>query len=257
MDIARKITSILQNLGFSELEIAFYMFVLKNPESSIYEISRQLGISKNKAYLVYADLESQGLVTSSSEGWRKKVIPSSLLNMAESMKKQSRSLGKMANSLKEINKYLPLMADSNTDTKIQQLASIDEIRGNYADLAEEEYDNILAYGGFDQFINGLGYEHERSFIASRVKRGKAAHGIFIGHGEYTNDIIKKDDTELRESLIINDKKLEKQWVNIFPETNKTVIWSENSDGIMEATVIESPQVARAHEAIFDSLWAER
>lgn len=166
MQLSSKIQHILQGLQFSETEIAFYMAVLRQPGSTIYKLSKLIGVSKNKAYDIFANLESRGLVASSSEGWRKEVIPKSLNGLAENMKRQSRNLGKMADSLKNINQYLPLLNEQH-DARIKHLGDIDEIRGGYTELLDGAGDHILAYGGFETFVKDMGLDQERAFIDKR------------------------------------------------------------------------------------------
>lgn len=255
MNLYEKIRILLSRAGLSEHEIMFYLTAIKNPYSSIYDLAKKAKLSKNKAYEIFnllKDLELLSYVPSKGI-----IIPSSFNKLIETLEKKSRQLYRVADSLNQLNNVLPFLRNSKTHNNINVYDSIDEIRENYIDILDLDWENTFAYGSFEMFVKEIDPEIESKFIKNRVKKGRKGTAILTDNGPFTQELIKRDENELRKTAFLKNKKITDKWFHAFPNNNLVIIWSRDpKTGIFSSTAIENREVADFHKALFEADWKE-
>ena len=58
-----KIIYVLKNLGFEDKEIKIYLYLIKNPNSTVLQISKNIGIDRTTIYDILERLITKGIVS--------------------------------------------------------------------------------------------------------------------------------------------------------------------------------------------------
>lgn len=249
MDITRKLKEALISSGLSEEEMLFYLNVLKNPNSSIYETAKKSKIPKDKAYQIAELLEEKDLITSNSEGKYKKLKSASLKNYIEKIKNHGRKLERTADTLKEINPYLSIIGLPDQKISFKTYKN-EELAEQFLDLSYLNWDYVLAYGSYDVFLQFVPIETDKQFVKTRVKKGKKCFPIIANPGEYSFEIARNDKNEIRKTRMFYDEKLKNYFIILLPETNKVSFWVNNEDGTASGAIIDSPILSQIHKNLY-------
>lgn len=253
MDITRKLKKSLSLSGLTEEEIAFYISVLKKPNSSIYDIAKRSKLPKDRAYKIFESLEDKNLVKSDTSKRNKKILANSLQSFIEKISSQGRKLHQTADSLKELNPYLGFLGLPDQKVSFQTFSEA-ELGQQFLDIAYMDWECVLAYGSFDDILPFIGINADKEFVKKRIKKGKKALPVLANPGEYSwNEIINNDTKEIRTSSVIYDEKLRDFFVVLLPEQNKVSLWSKNKDGTASGALIESPILSQIHTNIYHYL----
>lgn len=251
MDITRKLKDLLDRSGLSEEEIRFYINVLKKPNSTIYNLSKSAKIPKDKAYQICDSLEDRKLVTIDKNNKFKRLKATSLKNFANKLHNQGRSLHRTADSLKEINTFLPYLGATEED-HVFKTFSHEKAAEEFVDMSMLKWNEILAYGDFEAIFNAIGVDSDRQFVKNRLRRGKKCYPILSNPGDYCwKEIIEKDEIEDRQTKVIYDDKLKNCFVAFMPDINMTAIWMMNEDGLVSGAVIENSIITQLHNNIYN------
>ena len=247
MDIIKKLKSALGNSGLQEDEILFYINVLKKPGNSIYDTGKKSNLPKDRAYKVAESLETKGLISRNHQGLQ----ANSLDSFTESLYSKGRQFYHTADSLKEVKPFIRYLSLPEDETVIQTFSS-DQMGENRVDLSYMIWETVLAYGNFELMVETMGGHPDREFMSRRVKRGKKAFPIFSRIGEYTKDqILARDNQELRQSKVLRTKQLQDTWITLLPDQDTLSVWLKDKKGIIKGATIKNPLICKLHEDLFN------
>lgn len=249
MDLLRKLRTTLSRAQVTEDEIAFYEAVLKKSGSTVFEISKYAGFSKDRGYKLFENLKEKGLVTTKQYCGRRGVFPASLKGFSEKLFSASRKFWRVAENLENLDTALPLLREIGVPTNIEAF-TIDEFPEHWLDLAYTSFDFVCAYGNFGFIIDQTGVDCDRQFINHRVKRGGKAD-LALQEDKYTKEMISKDNLELRKTRILNIPELENKLAVIFPSLGTVSIWQKNSSGAISGLKIKNPMIANFHRDLYE------
>jgi sugar-specific transcriptional regulator TrmB len=251
MDITRKLKDLLDRSGLTDEEVRFYLAVLKRPGSTIYDLSKVAGVPKDRAYKLSESLTEKKLINAAKEGQLKKLSAASLQGYIDGLKSDGRRLHRTADSLKEINPFLHFMGAPEEDSCIRTF-SHEEAGEAFVDLSTMKWNDVLAYGDFDQILTAITPDSDRKFVSNRLKHGGKAFPVIANPGEYSwNHVIKNDMRELRQSKVLYNEKLSNYFVCLFPDMDTTAFWVKGKDGKVSGSVVESASLTKLHENIYD------
>lgn len=239
----------LASTGLTEEEIAFYVSVLKKPDSTIFDAAKHAKISKDKAYKIYDTLEAKKLITSESISKQKKLRATNLNSFIEDLYKEGRKYYHTADTFKEVKPFLPFLGLPDQDNTFRSISQA-ELAESYVDLSYMNWEKVLAYGNFEICLPIMGTDPDHEFMTRRVKRGKNAFPILANPGEFSMQVARNDYKEMRHTKLIYDKKLDDYFVFIFPEVNTTAIWLRDKEKKVTGAVIESPFLVNLHKKLF-------
>lgn len=249
MDLLRKLRTSLSSAALKEDEIAFYEIVLKHPCSTVFEISKRAGFSKDKGYAIFENLQEKGLVMTKKYCGKRGVFPLSLKKFSEKLHSRSRSLWRVGETLKNLDAALPLLRESGAPTNISTF-TINEFPEHWLDLAYTSFEHVFSYGNFGMITERIGTDPDRQFIGKRVKRGAVAD-VALFPNAYTDEMIRKDSLELRNTRVLNIPELENKIVIIFPELETVSLWQKNSAGEISGLGINSKLITDFHKEMYD------
>lgn len=250
MDLLRKLRTTLSRAELTEDEIAFYEVVLKKSGSTVFEISKNAGFSKDRGYSLFERLKEKGLVITKQYCGRRGVFPASLKGFSEKLFSASRKFWRTAENLENLDTALPLLRETGVPTNIEAF-SIDEFPEHWLDLAYTPFDFVCAYGNFGFIIDKTGADCDRQFINHRVRRGGKAD-LSLFPDKYTKEMIKRDNLEIRETRILNIPELEHCLVVIFPSIDTVSLWQKNADGSnISGLKIKNPMMANFHRDLYE------
>ncbi|MBU1151848.1 hypothetical protein KJ632_03425 [Patescibacteria group bacterium] len=252
MDLNRKLKQILGNSGLSEDEIAFYLNILKNPNSTIYDLSKRTAIPKDRGYRITEKLIDEKLIN--AEGNRQKRLTAAKLNgYIDGLMSQGREFYKNAERLREIKPFLKIMENSEENQSIETFSE-EEIGEKFVDLSYLNWDKILSYGNFEMGIEKMGIDTDQQFVQRRMKKGRGCFPVFANPGKLSWNIIDNDEKEMRKTKIIYNQKLSDYFVIILPEANTTALWIKDENNKVRGAVIKSSMLTKLHSGLYDHFW---
>jgi len=255
MKLKEGIKNLLEKAGLKEDEIRLYITLLSNQSKAIYEVGRKAGLSKNKAYKAFSNLYERKIVGYTGSGQFKYIFTTTLEPLITDVERKCRTLGRTGENLKKIEKLIPYLNSKEEKASIEILEG-DDIHQNYFDLLDEEWDTVFAYGDFDTFCEEFGFNDEKKFIANRVKKGKRAKALCTSSGAYTQDVMSRNENELRKLFCIEDESLKNTWIYMYDKSNMTSIWTKDENNNFQGVLIKNKAVADLHKNIFEKKWKE-
>ncbi|MEK7672904.1 MAG: helix-turn-helix domain-containing protein [Patescibacteria group bacterium] len=255
MALMRKLTDLLEKTGLSESEVRFFVAILKNPHSTIYELAKIAGIQKDKAYKICESLKARKLITFIEDGKLKKPVCLSLNNFIENLNSQGRGFFKTAEKLSEIKSFLPMLKFENEGMDFE-FFDHDQAGEKYFDLTYLNWNRIIGYGCLDAVIGAIDEEVDRQFIARRVRKGAEAFAVIANPVKYSFDLLENDYKEMRKSRVIMDKKVSDYFVAVVPEQKTFAIWKKQESGNVNGLIMRNSMLADLHENIFDFMYGQ-
>jgi len=247
MDIIRKIKELLARTGLSDNEIHFYLAALKNPQKSIYAISKELKIPKDRAYQIADSLEDKKLISKKSG----KIYANPVKRFSENIRSTSRKLQRTADSLQELDPFLPFYGISNDEETFKTFKH-EQSGEQFLDLSYLRWNQIHAYGDFENLIEAITEHVDQHFVRNRVKRGKKCFPVMANPKDYTfNKVVKMDVKENRVTGIVYDESLKNLFVAILPELNMTTVWQRQDNDRFSGAIFNSPTITKMHMGIYE------
>lgn len=249
MSLIRKLQYSLDSLGLSEQEIAFYLAVVKNPDSTIFSVSKACGIPKDRCYKICEGLEDIKLISIKGERNRKlKALP--LDHFISIAKSKGRKLQRSAQTLQEISPYLGYLQLDGNGEMIESYYG-DDIGDKWLDLTYLNWDQVQAFGDFSVGIESVGEEVDKQFTKRRLKKGAKAYPILANPSGYSIKILQNDTQEMRHSKVINNEKLTNYFVTLVPDHDLTVLWSRDKEGWISGATIKSALMTDFYQKLYE------
>ncbi len=237
-----------EQLGLTPRETQLYQTLLQLGPASIRDIAEKSGINRGAAYESLKQLQVKGVVSYFPKGKRRFFSaenPDILLRLA--VEKQQR-LEKTIETLK--TSIIPNLHQQQPDynqTNVRYYEGDDGIEWVLRDILEVvSQQNNKEYCVFSSKpIRPYLYRPFPTYTKHRVKLGINVKVIAIGDGG--------EDAELSErKWIKTDGAVDASYIAIYPP--KCAIISLASNNFPSAVVLESKDISKAQQIIFDTLW---
>lgn len=238
----------LEQLGLTPRETLLYQTLLQLGPASIRDIAAKSGVNRGSAYESLKQLQSKGIVSYFPKGKRRFFMaenPDILLNLAE--EKRS-SLNKTIESLK--NTIIPSLHQQQPDyhqTNVRYYEGDDGIEWVLRDIlnvvSTQEKREYCVYSS--KPIRPYLYRPFPTYTKQRVKLGIEVRVIAIGDGGEEADLSQR-------KWIKTEGSVDASYIAIYPP--KCAIISLASDNYPSAVVLESDDIAKAQQIIFNTLW---
>ncbi|MBS3174513.1 helix-turn-helix domain-containing protein [Candidatus Woesearchaeota archaeon] len=207
-----KIIYVLKNLGFEDKEIKIYLYLIKNPNSTVLQISKNIGIDRTTIYDILERLITKGIVSFIIKNNTKNfnvLKPKELLNYFEDKYK---SLENIMPSLEEISK-----PNTKEKLKCEIFQGLEGLKTALKDLVKAKTDYKII-GIKEEYEKILGYFNEQGTI--KLNQSKVKEEAIIEEGV----IVKKLKNSIHKKIkkgIISD-------ITIILYNNITIfiIWDE-------------------------------
>lgn len=237
-----------EQLGLTARETLLYQTLLKLGPSSIRDIAEHSGVNRGSAYESLKQLQSKGVVSYFPKGKRRffsAESPDILLDLAEEKRQR---LDKTIESLK--NTIIPNLHQQQPDyhqTNVRYYEGDDGIEWVLRDILNvvSEQDNKEYCVFSSKPIRPYLYRPFPNYTKQRIKLGINVKVIALGDGG--------EDAELSErKWIKTEGAVDASYIAIYPP--KCAIISLASNNFPSAVVLESQDIAKAQQIIFDTLW---
>ncbi|MFT2110526.1 TrmB family transcriptional regulator [Marinomonas sp. 2405UD68-3] len=237
-----------EQLGLTPRETQLYQTLLQLGPASIRDIAEKSGINRGAAYESLKQLQVKGIVSYFPKGKRRLFSaenPDILLRLAE--EKQQR-LEKTIESLKTT--IIPNLHQQQPDynqTNVRYYEGDDGIEWVLRDILDvvSQQDNKEYCVFSSKPIRPYLYRPFPTYTKHRVKLGINVKVIAIGDGG--------EEAELSErKWIKTDGAVDASYIAIYPP--KCAIISLASNNFPSAVVLESKDISKAQQIIFDTLW---
>ncbi|MCO4786474.1 Sugar-specific transcriptional regulator TrmB [Marinomonas gallaica] len=239
---------VLEQLGLTEREATLYQTLLKLGPASIRDIAEQSGVNRGSAYESLKQLQNKGVVSYFPKGKRRFFMaenPDILLNLAEERKQ---NIEKTIDSLKHT--IIPSLVQSQPTfhhTDVRYYEGDDGIEWVLRDIlnvvSQQDHKEYCVFSS--KPIRPYLYRPFPTYTKQRVKLGINVKVIALGDGG--------EEAELSErKWIKTEGSVDASYIAIYPP--KCAIISLARDNFPSAVVLESNDIAKAQQIIFDTLW---
>ena len=235
----------LQQLGLNEKEARVYLAALEFGPATIATIARKSGIKRTTIYEFLTGMLDGGLILTSVLGKRtlySGIGPEGLNKLIDKQKEVIQSLAP---------ELLLLVKQSPQKPKIRFYEGVEGLKHVFNDtLDQPDGSEVLFIAPWAGTFEALPKAFVDQYVIKRKKQNIKVRSI-VPHDKYAVEGKKKDEQELRETIVVPKEKLPiKAKINIYQ--NKIAILSFGDEKI--SLIIESQQIADTLKAVFNLLW---
>ncbi|TPE55226.1 TrmB family transcriptional regulator [Maribrevibacterium harenarium] len=239
---------VFEQLGLTSRETKLYQTLLKLGPTSIRDIASHSGINRGSAYESLKELQAKGVVSYFPKGKRRFFMaesPEILLNLAQERKQR---LEKTIETLKHT--VIPDLIQSQPKlhhTDVRYYEGDDGIEWVLRDIlnvvSQQDHKEYCVFSS--KPIRPYLYRPFPTYTKQRVKLGINVKVIALGDGG--------EDAELSQrKWIKTEGAVDASYIAIYPP--KCAIISLARENFPSAVVLESNDIAKAQQIIFDTLW---
>lgn len=241
-----------ETLGLTGKEADIYDLLLKRGESETAPIIRELNLKRATAYKSLYALEKKGLVTKRDIG---KIThfrpepPTKLLAYAEEqVQRQARAKADLQSLIPSLTSAYLLAVEKPVVSTFEGIKGLQDI---YEDTLREgkEIKAVLQTAEVEPAV----YEWLTTHYVKQRAKLKIPAKVIISSGKWSDEYVKKNETELRESITVPS--------SIFPFKHEVDIYGDKVAFInykkgeaLVGVVITHPQAAETMRSWFDLAW---
>ena len=239
---------ILEQLGLDQKEISLYLALLKLGTASIRDIAAEADINRGTTYETLKAMAGKGIVSYFPKGKRRVFCaepPEKLLDLAEE-KKQSLEQGieEMKHSLIPQLNHLKPDFNSGNVRFYEGDSGIEFVLKDILHTVEKQDERAYSVFSSKPIREHL-YRPFPNYTQQRIRKKIGVKVIAIGEGG--------EDAEFSErKWIETSDKMDSSYIAIYPP--KVAMISLASKDYPVAVVIDSNEIARTQQIIFDTLW---
>ncbi len=239
----------LEQLGMSERNITLYLALFQLGPSSIRDIASHTGINRGTTYEALKQMAAQGIISYAPKGKRRVFRaedPDKLLELAE---EKRGALEQTIESLKtDIIPGLHHLKPDFSSGNVRFYEGDDGIEFVLKDiLATVSKQPEKSYCVFStKSIRHHLYRPFPNYTVQRVKQKINVRVIALGEGGEDAEYSKR-------KWLKTEGQVDASYIAIYPP--KVAMISMASENYPVATVIESPEIARSQQVVFEALWS--
>jgi sugar-specific transcriptional regulator TrmB len=239
----------LKKIGLSENEAKIYLALLEIGNSTAQQVAQKAGLKRPTTYVQLESLMKRGLVTSFEKGVK-------TLFRAEDPEHLNQVLEKEKEEQKEkvgtLEKILPglgnLYLSAGERPRVRFFEGIDGIKTAHDEFLKTRAELIKSLMNADDILE-IFPSHRENYVPKRVQKGIRSKLIYTST---KGDFLKESDQKmLRESKFVpKDKFPFAGEIAVYNKSIAVSIFHKRPFGI----IIESDDMAKSFEAVFDLLW---
>lgn len=249
---------VLKDIGLSNTQIDFYIFVLKNGPSTASKIAKNIGVNRTNAYNITNKLKELNLVSEINTANGKLIQAESYNNILE---KISQNQDRLEESKEKIKNLIPIFNSFQVDQNSQSL-QIRLFNGKEAiiNIMEDMHSQINKNSNTADILLFTNQQAERKifnqkkhneFIKKRVEKKIKIRVLAVDNKE-GRDLQKNDKNFLRQTKIL--PKNFSYNAEIYIYNNRVSILDIQQDIV--GLIIESPELSLIHRQMFEWIWGE-
>lgn len=234
------IKKLLSSLGLLDSEIKTYLAALQNGPSTVIELSKQTGLSRQACYVAIEALSNRGIMSSAMHGKKRFFAaehPEKLVSYAEHKEKN------LQETIQDLKRALPELELRVGGEKpvVKVFEGKEGIRAIIEDLSEEKPQIIREITDADALYSVLTPQDLQSLRADLQKAKTQVNGIYTGTTSEKNPV--------QSNRIFLDENKKGFSSNISVYKNKIALMTFK--GKMYSIIVESPELAQAFNILFD------
>lgn len=242
----------LQTIGLSITEANLYELLLRLGEVPVGMLVKESGMKRPTVYKALYALEKKKLVT--KKDIAKKIHfrpepPTELLALADRQTKEiERARGDLRAILPQLNSSYILAVERPVVSTFEGITGVKEIYEDTLREAKPIYAVLQTAEVEPEVFKWL----TKIYVKKRVKLGIAAK-VIVASGSWSKEYQRKDEKELRESILVPKEKFPFQHeVDVYG--NKVAFIDYNKGGALIGIIINHPLIAQTMKAWFDLAW---
>jgi sugar-specific transcriptional regulator TrmB len=242
----------LFEIGLDRIEVEMYLLLVHNPQITITDICKSLGINRVRGYEILEELHTRDLIILTKDKRTKIKIqpPSKILDTLKINEGRTRRIAS------ELGGILPDLMTGIYGK--ERLPYLKVYSGQYqlVDLFETILDEtqgdlpLLSFGEDEDFYRLFGQGYFEDWIIRRVKMGLRAKVIARSGTEFAHSQSKHDHKLLREMKFLDSgTPIYHGYFTV--AGNRVIVWNMLTT---EAIVIHNLMISQFFRGIFDTMW---
>ncbi|TSC92382.1 MAG: transcriptional regulator TrmB [Candidatus Berkelbacteria bacterium Licking1014_7] len=225
-------------------DVKIYIALIENGESTAGFLSEITHIKRPTVYLTLRSLHEKGFVSIVEKSKIKKYAAQDPENLREFFAQKIRALNQILPRLK----WLPNRLSNKPN--VRYFHGIEGARSAYSETLEERNSMIKSIGSIEGANKILGEHWTKQYIKKRVDKKIRMRSI-LTKTKFTQELIANNRKHLRESLLINSKKLpDNVELNIFNHKISFACYGKEPLGI----IIENKELTEILNTLYDFAW---
>ncbi len=254
MDFHNKVRKVLTELGLTEVQADFYLYLLKNNGATVSKVAKSLNINRTNSYAILEKLLRLELVTEENRVNGKVLRARSYEAINNILKQREEEIDSSKRTVQELvpifktfasyeNQYGPRIRTYESKVGLNDI--VDDILATAEETKEIQlFTNQESERGF--FSNA---KHEE-FIKRRVEKGIRIRVLAVDN-EFGRELKNDDEKLLRETRILPEKFSFNAEIYIYGNTISMLDVKNEIIGV----VIESEELTSIQRQFFEVAWA--
>lgn len=250
-NIPKKYTDLLEKLDLSPTQSQIYLATLSNGLSSVLDITKLTGISRQQIYTDAEKLVELGLLDKTRKERRKYIAarPSALNRLAqEKIQKAEIIASSIKTELPLLEKLIPT---NSSDVQVKFFEGKRNMQTAYQrELQQAKNTEVLSLAGsIDNIFEFFPESYWQKWNAKFIKKGNSSR--MLAHAsEAAKETLKFDTEYNRQTRLLSSFPL-KVNIDIFEQTVLIVSFHDEI-----AIWIDSPVIAESYRILFELLWSQ-
>ncbi len=245
MRIKQYLQQVLTSIGLTEGEAKVYFAILKSPGCDASYLKGKVKFSMAGVYKILHALSEKGFVIPSEKKGPITFTAIPLDKVAKKFEVDGRKMQRTAGKLKDMARLSSMPSEV-------EVFSEDDLTDFYLNIPAKIDDFIWCVGSFEAVMKFFGPTIEKDFIKSRSRKGAFADAIIFDNSDYSKDLAGRDAGEKRETKFVRNGEYPLEFSYLFGDTYLS--FYKDSEGKINMTKIESPEVSRAKLIQYQKLW---
>jgi sugar-specific transcriptional regulator TrmB len=253
MDFTNKVKKVLQEIGLTEVQADFYLFVLKSGGATVSHAAKSLGINRTNSYAILDKLKAFDLVVEENKVSGKLIHAKSYEPILEALTAKELEVSSHKNTVLTLAPLFNSFASKSNyqGPRIRTYESkhdfgylLDDILAN-PDGTKEIYlfTNQATERGF------FSLKSHRDFVNKRVEN-KVSIKVLAVNNEQGRELLLEDAKFLRETRLLPDSFDFSSEIYIYDGKITMIDVKEDIIGV----VIESEDLYKIHAQLFEAFW---
>lgn len=253
MDFTQKIKKVLREIGLTDIQADFYIFVLKSGGASVSKIAKSLSINRTNSYSILEKLKEFELIREENRPQGKIIFAKSYKTILNALNNKEQEIRKYKSS---VNDLVPIfntfISSKNTQgPKVRIFEGKKELNNLVDDILDNKFKKkeILLFTNQETETGIFSKRRHDEFIRKRIAK-KIKIRVLAVNNEKGQDLKSNDKNNRRETRLLPDNFLFNSEIYIYE--NKISMLDLKNDIV--GVIIESEELYNIHTQVFEVLW---